>query len=272
MRQLPHAWISSRGLVMALLLTSPCAAWTQDGAPSTARAITPSAVSPGKAPGITGPSSVASERPTLETIASIEYHPPLGLGASVQRVGGAPRALGGERVRLEVLAPEGLGLTASAQPRLYWFSSGAPGERVLFTLTADGRVDPLLELDLAPPSGPGVQAVSLASLAGPLEPGLLYRWEVAVVVDAQDRSRDVYAGAALRHVAVSPELGARLDAATALERARLYAAHGYWYDALAALSNGEAGPDEAPTLRAHRQTLLEDAGLSAVAAHDAAPG
>jgi hypothetical protein len=48
----------------------------------------------------------------------------------------------------------------------------------------------------------------------------------------------------------------------------VYAQHGVWYDAIAALSSQIDATPEDPTLREQRAALLDQVGLSEVAAYD----
>src|SRR5688572_30073577 len=89
------------------------------------------------------------------------YKPPL-RGAPGGRIGGGTRGVGGEDLRVAVLAPDDRALTVSEQPTLYWFISRAPGLPVEITVVDTGAVDPILELKLPPSVEGGIQSLRLA--------------------------------------------------------------------------------------------------------------
>jgi hypothetical protein len=147
------------------------------------------------------------------------------------------------------LVPEHVGLTAQAQPSLYWRFEGtaAPGARFEIALTDGEAIDPLVERALGGPLVPGLQRIDLADLGVSLAIGPEYEWSVALVVDPEERSKDLVTTGWIRRVP-APELPSG-DAATR-------AAHGLWYDALDAAARDPAGR---PALAA----LLSQVGLDA---------
>jgi hypothetical protein len=155
-----------------------------------------------------------------------------GRGAPAGRVGGATRGDG--TLALDVLAPErGVGRAAIAAPVLHYRVTGRATQPLRVTLSAHMAPRPLLDLPLPGPARPGVHAVALP-VGTRLPPGVLHVWSVAAVIDPRAPSRDVVASALLRHVPADAALSARIAAAPAGERARLWAEAGYFYDAVAA--------------------------------------
>lgn len=170
------------------------------------------------------------------------------VGKPRRRVGGGRR--GGEATPIvTALVPEHVGLTAQAQPSLYWRFEGAaqPGARFEIALTDGDGIDPLLERALPGPLAPGLQRIDLADLGVSLAIGPEYEWSVALVIDPEERSKDLVTTGWIRRVA-EPERPAG-DVATR-------AAHGLWYDALDAAARDPAG---GPALAA----LLTQVGLEA---------
>ena len=96
-----------------------------------------------------------------------------------------------------------------------------------------------------------------------LDPDVVHRWYVSVVVDPDRRSRDVVSGGAIRRVA-APQLEGVAEA----ERAHAYAGAGLWYDAFDQLSRWIAREPEAASLRRNRAALLEQVGLGELAQLD----
>jgi hypothetical protein len=182
------------------------------------------------------------------------YVPP-DVGAPETRVAAASR--GTERcvTSVTVLAPPHTGLTRAAVPTIWWFveaDCGHPAEVTL--LPADGFAEaPLLQRRLAPPAA-GFHATTLDDPGATLEAGRTYRFNVALVVDEDRRSADVFASATLRWA--PPAAG------ETSEDARSLAAAGRWYDAFDRVmerSGTEPG-------RRDRAALLGQVGLDAAAA------
>lgn len=207
---------------------------------------------------------------SADSAGSFVYKPPM-RGAPARRVGGATRGTGDSGLVLNVLAPDQTGLTTQAQPTLYWYASKATQTSIEVTLIADAAEVPVLSKNLALTAA-GVQSIDLAQLGITLEPDTDYEWFVSAVPDANQRSKDVTSGGAIRRVAMDPAVQARADAAGERAAPGVYAEAGLWYDAIAALSRliarnpGDAG------LRAQRASLLEQVGLPQAAAHDKGGG
>jgi Domain of Unknown Function (DUF928) len=165
---------------------------------------------------------------------------------------------------LTVLAPDHTALTVSEQPSLYWYISSPTSLSIELTVMDLRTTQPVLETRLAGPVTPGVHRIRLADHGVRLEPGVPYRWFVAIVPDSNRRSRDILAGAAIERVAPPQGLPAKLAQARKEEAASLYAEAGVWYEALAAISEQiDSAPNDA-MLRKQRATLLAQVGLPPV--------
>ena len=178
--------------------------------------------------------------------APLAYIPPASIGAPRnQTVGAASRSARLPGPTLYSLVPEHTGQTVSAQPSLFWYldillSEDTP---VYFTLTNEREIDPIAEIRLPKLSEIGIQRVDLAKHGIKLERGTEYEWTVTVVVDPEQRANDVVTAGWVMVV----EEPAGLEPS-----ARSYAAHGLWYDAIA------AAPDD------FRANLLREVGLGKV--------
>ena len=191
------------------------------------------------------------------------YKPPL-LGAPATRVGGASRSGPAGDLVLSVLAPESTGLTSRARPTLYWYVAKRLAGPLEFALNDEHSIKPLVEMKVNA-TQPGIQALPLTY---PLQPGVEYQWVIAAVVDPGQRAGDLIAGGAIRRVELPADLAGRLNRAGSSEQPALYAEYGFWYDALAELSEQiEAHPAD-PRRREHRAALLEQVGLHAIAQQD----
>jgi Domain of Unknown Function (DUF928) len=188
------------------------------------------------------------------------YKPPL-RGAPRGRIGGGTRGIGLDSLVVSVLAPDHSGLTTREQPSLYWVISSPTALAVELTLTDPRTTQPVLETRLPGPTRAGLQRIRLDEYGVRLEPGVAYRWYVAVIPDAGRRSKDILAGGIIERVEPTADLQDRLARARPEELPSVYAEAGFWYDALAVSSDLiERSPGEGP-LRQQRTALLSQVGL-----------
>jgi hypothetical protein len=178
--------------------------------------------------------------------APLAYVPPQSIGAPRnQMLGGATRSARLPGPTLYSLVPEHTGQTVSAQPSLFWYLDTLPSEDtpVYFTLTNEQEIDPIAEIQLPKVAKAGIQRVDLAQHGIKLEHGTEYEWTIAVVVDPDQRANDVVTVGWV--IVVEEPAGLEPSA-------RSYAAHGLWYDAIA------AAPDD------FRADLLREVGLGKI--------
>jgi hypothetical protein len=211
------------------------------------------AAQPGRIPE-QSPAAVASEddEPVI-------YVPPR-RGAPRARVGGGLRGAPALPVPL-ALAPDHLAQTISARPSLFWHIDGVPprGTQLVFTLIDETGIDPLAEVELPRPAGPGIQRIDLARLGIRIETGVEYQWSVALIADPGRRADDMVSFGYLRRVAAPRDLARKSTSASS------YAARGFWYDALASISDAiETAPGDRG-LRLQRNALLRQVQLDAAA-------
>jgi hypothetical protein len=211
-----------------------------------------------------GSPAMAQQAAAPSTVVSV----PPDVGAPPTRTLAATRGLGAAPM-VQVLAPEQTGLTGSAQPTLFWYLAGPAAARVELTLIDEQAVEPLLELELGAVDTPGIHAVDLASYDVHLEPGRLYQWSIAQVVDPDQRSADLVTSATLERRAPGDELARALDGASPGGRLAALARHGYWYDLQAELERQIRARPDASALRALRGDLLAQVGLEQIAAEAA---
>jgi Domain of Unknown Function (DUF928) len=198
-----------------------------------------------------------------------EYIPPV-RSAPGGRVGGSTRGPGTPPT-LSALAPDHTGLTIQEQPALYWYLSKPTTYPIEFTIIDDRAIQPLAERRLSGSLQPGVQRVRLADYGMRLSVGVPYRWSVALVVDPDNRSRDIIAGGAIERIAPPTELHAKLARAGKTRAPYIYAEAGLWYDALTVISDLiDATPNDR-MLRQERASLLEQIGLPQIADLDMRP-
>jgi hypothetical protein len=195
------------------------------------------------------------------------YKPPAAAGNIPARVSGGARGEAVDAV-LIALVPNHAALTTQAQPSLFWFQSKPAKAKFEVTVVEPKKPKPLLSLAAPEADKPGIHRVKLAKYKVELQPDVTYEWSVAIVPDAENRSKDVIAKGVLKRISPPGDLATRVEKADDLERAAAYAEAGIWYDAFESVSNAiEAHPDDA-SLRAQRASLLKQVGLPEAAAVD----
>jgi hypothetical protein len=207
--------------------------------------------------------SAQAQSQSKETVGSPTfpvYRPPV-RGAPAGRVGGGTRGYTRDTFMLSVLAPDHMGLTVSEQPSLYWFISSATSLPVELAVMDPRKPEPLLEKRLPSPVTAGVHRIRLAEYGVRLEPGVAYRWSVSVVPDANRRSRDILAAAAIERVETQADLREKVGKTAKEGLPALYAESGLWYDALATVSELIETTPQDSALRKQREALLSQVGL-----------
>ena len=183
------------------------------------------------------------------------------------RVDGHVRATEDAVLTLTVLAPERVGLTTKDQPSLYWFQSKPTTNRYELVITEKNAEKPLVEARFKTAAG-GVQRAGLADFGVRLAEGVEYRWSVAIVLDPDNRSRDVVASGAIKRISSPEKLRQRLRGAPSTELPYIYADEGVWYDSLEALcALVDARPKDAK-LHEIRAVYFMQVGLHDAALYD----
>lgn len=214
----------------------------------------------------------SSAQPTIDTLP--RYNAPTsGTRASARVAGGINRGNHDESLSVTVIAPDHTGLTTLAQPTLYWYASRPIAGTVELTIQDEQATQPLLESKLKLNNQAGLIPVRLSELGVRLSAEHEYRWSIAIVSDANQRSRDVVTSGFVKRVAAGDSLRKRLANPSGTDPSGAnpvfaLAEEGLWYDALAKLSEqiDQAPRDE--QLRRQRAALLEQIGLPVIAEFD----
>jgi len=190
-----------------------------------------------------------------------------GTAASV-RVTGGSRGSGDDQITLDVLAPDETGVTTQEQPSLYWFQSKPAKAKFELTLLEENKAKPIVQVMVERSTKAGIQRLKLADHGAKLATGVEYQWVVALITDADNRSKDLVASGVIKRIEPSADLKEKISKASAASLASVYAEAGIWYDALAVLSDEiDAQPDN-KDLRQARADLLQQVGLKAAAKSD----
>ena len=144
---------------------------------------------------------------------------------------------------LTVLAPVGhSGQTVAAHPTFAWFVPDKRSYTMEFTLyepSARGGYSILYTMQQS--TKEGIMSLSLPKNVPGLSDRQTYLWQVALLCDPSDPSKDQLARATVDVVSMPPGLKAALaQAPDHLKRADLYAQAGFWYDAFAETLEGSS--------------------------------
>jgi hypothetical protein len=155
-----------------------------------------------------------------------------------QSDGGTTRGCSGGELPLTVLASQSyVGRTSSQHPTLAWFvpadSASKRVELTIYEWVRGGRPTEVRKVSLQ--SSPGIMALSpFSENELGLELGKEYRWQVILHCDPDNPSTALVAAASIEVVALSSEVQSQLNGAVnGVEKTKLYAEAGLWYDALA---------------------------------------
>lgn len=207
------------------------------------------------------------KEPRKETPTQIDYlpiyKPPL-RGAPAGRVAAGTRGVVQELPHLCLIVPEHVGLTIFSQPRLYYYQSKTSSFPIEFTLIEKQGINPIVEKRIDPPKTAGIQFVSIEDYDVTLEPGIQYKWFIALVPDSKHRSKDILAAGGIERIPDPESIKKKLADASIARAPHIYAEAGLWYDAFNALSLMiEKFPNDTD-LRHQRDALLEQIGLEQV--------
>jgi hypothetical protein len=238
-----------------------------DPAESPAAPASPASSASSAAPAATAASAAVESSPARAP-AKLLYKPPSSAGNIPTRVSGGARGENGTNTTLLALVPDHLALTTQAQPSLFWFQSKPAKAKFELTVVEPKNPKPLVSLTSPDADKPGIHRIKLARYNVELRPDVAYEWSVAIVPDAENRSKDVIAKGVIKRVSSPADLATQVEKGDDISRAAAYAQAGIWYDALDAISNAiDANPNDA-SLRDQRASLLKQAGLPEAAALD----
>jgi hypothetical protein len=210
-----------------------------------------------------------AKAPAPANPAPVRFRPQTKDATSV-RVTGGSRGTGENSVTLDVLAPDQVGITTQEQPSLFWYQSKPANAKFELTLLQDNKVKPIVQVQIERSTKAGIQRLKLSDYNAKLTPNVEYQWVVALVIDPDNRSKDLVASGVIKRIDPDANLKTKLASATPVSKPGIYADAGIWYDALSLLSDQiEADPGN-QALRQTRADLLRQAGLNTAASSDLA--
>lgn len=232
---------------------------------------------------------------------SSEFRPPAG-GNPNRTLGGGSRNPSSSCISSEQLLPTALvpsfsfgGITQEPYPQISWYlpPNRAEAVEIIIFLDEDGIKNeqdqeiystwyalkptffPLQNSGSPIPSQPldqgKIMSLQIPPNTGinPLEIGKLYRWEVSLICDMNNRTRDLPTAGYIQRIPPKDGLNAQLGQATPPDQAILYANAQLWYETLATVIKMQRQGSQDPLLAANMNTmwvkLLTSAGLESVA-------
>jgi hypothetical protein len=194
---------------------------------------------------------------------AIAYHAPahsLGLKRSVNA---GSRSSEISHTTLAVLAPEGLGSSATGAPRFWWYISEPFTNRVEFSLNRG--TETVLKSTLTESGAAGLHAIDLSQLPGvskpiKLEAGVDYQWTIRLRLGDDPATQPVSVGW-VSWQAPDSAAAEQLSAAPPANKPSVYADKGYWYDAIDALAGGYPTDRQ---MTAQLRSMLDQAGLNTI--------
>jgi hypothetical protein len=198
------------------------------------------------------PKDTVKEQNATPRLPAFVYRPP-NRGAPKGRVGGGTRSIN----QLLALAPKHIGLTSSAQPRLYWYIASGFRNPLRFRLNAIGESAPLLEIALAAEPTAGIYGLDLSKHGVSLQPGEIYQWVVMLDPLPHQRWKKIVSAGQIERINGTIDL----TALNPEQRPFVAAQNGLWYDALDGISRQVEQDPLNPTPHQQRAELLAQGGL-----------
>ena len=171
--------------------------------------------------------------PVPDKLPTIKFRPK-NSGVATQRTAKATR---GDKppVNLHTITPAKSCLTISRQPTVFWFQD-QPG-KVKITLNDLDRKKTLFSSTTRLSMAAGVHRFRIAEIGIHLDPGVNYEWSVMYIINEDTPSANPVARGAIVVAKPGSEMKALLEGLLpGVERARILADHGIFYDALYDLS------------------------------------
>ncbi len=152
------------------------------------------------------------------------------------------------------------GKTIAEYPTFWFYVAHDPSLTATFVLQ-DQEGYPIYESNVALPSASGNLSLTLPATVPPLEVGKPYHWFFKLYCESISPP-DFFVDGWIQRETLTPELTQQLETASPQQQVRLYAASGYWHDALSTAAELLGANSEASDWA----ELLRAIGLDTVAA------
>lgn len=202
------------------------------------------------------------------------YVAPGDLGLPGPREGAGTRGcVFGNPGSLTLLMPDNnVGWTTAAYPEFHWFIPINVASFVEFTLYKANPEDErdrtqVYQSQFAVDGDAGIASLQLPADSGlpPLEVGQHYYWQVAIFCNANSEEGDLKAGGWIERREPDVALAEILATTSESEAVGLYAANGYWFDAVNGLIAQRQAHPEDVSVQARWMELLNSVGLPELA-------
>ncbi|MEQ9553198.1 MAG: DUF928 domain-containing protein [Coleofasciculus sp. G3-WIS-01] len=166
---------------------------------------------------------------------SLKFPPTDGTGAPERTASGGRRDLSclqADSMSLTALVPRNnLVTTVSETPSLF-FDIPQTRAKTAELVLMDNQGNELAQKMIPLTGEAGVMDVKLPATAK-LEMNQIYRWELAIICNSQDRTQDVFIQGKLQRRELPAELVRQLETSDLPQQAQLYAEAGIWHESLA---------------------------------------
>jgi hypothetical protein len=152
-------------------------------------------------------------------------------------------------------------LTVAAYPTVLVKISEPAARKAELTLW-DGEGNGIYQTIVDLTTTPGITSFKIPQAAGALAVGKEYKWNLALICDPEERQRDIVLEGRLERVELSSALNNSLATASPLEKAKLYAQNGLWYDTVATLADLKRSLPQNTQIGAEWHELLQSVGLT----------
>ena len=196
-----------------------------------------------------------------ESQVSLKFPPTDERGSPSRTEGGGTRGPSctqqGEMPLTVLMPSNNMGTTVAANPTFFWYVPKTPVKSAEFVVF-DDKENEVYKTTFALSGAAGIVQLSLPATVS-LEIGKNYMWQLALICDPVDRSKDRSIRGFSRRTKLTPALKTKLEQAAPLEQAKLYAQAKIWHETLTTLAQ----------LRSSRpaewEELLKSVGLEAIA-------
>lgn len=186
-----------------------------------------------------------------------------------RRIGGGSRGgcpFGAKR--LTAIVPENnLGLTVAAYPTFFFYIPQTPTPQAVEFVLLDDNDRQVYQTKFMTTGDSGIVHLSLPDQAGlpPLAIGKDYHWYFSMLCNPANRAYDVFVEGWIQRVEPNAVLASKLEKASSLERADLYASAGLWHEALVTLAELRRDRPYDSAIAANWTKLLQFVGLDTIA-------
>ena len=168
-----------------------------------------------------------------------------------------------DRLLVALIPPSNVGLTLAERPTFFFYVPKTSAKTAEFILE-DTNLNRLATLKLNLRETPAVYSLTPVATDLPLSLDKDYQWVFSLVCGKEGDLRDPIVSGRIRRIQPSPVLVSKLEKASALERAKLFAAAGIWYEAAATLATLQKTHPQDPQLSAAWGELLRSVGLAPI--------